>query len=150
MRKAFHRSINRWDSCKSLILIDKRLEVLQENKREKRKYTKKDVTYWDDGGKSDVVKKYPRISLPASSNQTLEDAAIPVDVSHCSNMENHLPNANHTPNDTQHNYTNDSLKIMTVTQLRGILNRLTGDPVNKRIRKAILIDNILLCGTHMH
>lgn len=61
-RRAFHRKINRWDACHSLLLVEKRREVLQHKKRTKRQYEKTDKAHWEEGGKSAVIQKIPRIS----------------------------------------------------------------------------------------
>lgn len=59
----FHRKINRWDACTSLLLVEKHQESLQDYERQPRKYFKKDQAFWCSGGKQEVAKKYPRISL---------------------------------------------------------------------------------------
>lgn len=43
-RRFFHRKINRWDACTSLLLVEKR------------------TNFWCDGGKQESAKKVPRIS----------------------------------------------------------------------------------------
>ena len=57
MRRYFHRKCNRWDSCKQILLVEKREERLEDYCRKKRPYEKKDTTYWLDGGKSAVARK---------------------------------------------------------------------------------------------
>lgn len=143
MRKAFHRSINRWDACKSLIVIDKRLEVLHENKRCKRKYEKANSSFWE-GGKAAIVRNLPRISLPEKSpypsNQVPEPATERTNAAN--QNENSPPSA--LP------YSQEQLQRMTVLQLRQILVDTTTEPVNKRSRKPMLIDSILeLNRTHL-
>jgi hypothetical protein len=61
-RRYFHRKMNRGDACYSLLLVEKRRETLQELKRNKRLYYKRNTAHWEDGGKSEVVRKIPRIS----------------------------------------------------------------------------------------
>lgn len=62
-RRYFHRKMNRWDACTSLLLVEKRQETLQEFQRQPRQYLKRDHAFWCSGGKQEVAKKYPRISL---------------------------------------------------------------------------------------
>ena len=62
-RRYFHRKINRWDACNSLLLVEKHQEVLQEYERQPRKYLKKDHAFWCQGGKQEAAKKCPRISV---------------------------------------------------------------------------------------
>ncbi|XP_078347604.1 uncharacterized protein LOC144632757 [Oculina patagonica] len=62
-RRYFHRKINRWDACNSLLLVEKRQEMLQDYERQPRKYFKKDNAFWLHGGKQEVARKYPRISV---------------------------------------------------------------------------------------
>lgn len=62
MRRFFHRKINRWDASTSVLLVEKRQEVLEEHERQPRKYIKKDEAFWYNGGKQQVAKNYPRIS----------------------------------------------------------------------------------------
>lgn len=57
MRRYFHRKCNRWDSCRQILLVEKREEQLEEYSRQKRRYEKKDTAYWLDGGKSAVARK---------------------------------------------------------------------------------------------
>ncbi|KXJ08155.1 hypothetical protein AC249_AIPGENE23436 [Exaiptasia diaphana] len=113
------RSINRWDACKSLIVIDKRLEVLSENKRKKRQYTKRNLSFWEDGGKATVVHNYPRVSIPTKETNT-EDMQPPDE-----NTEVSHPT-----------YTEDQLQKQTVVQLRHILKDLSEEPISKRARKS--------------
>ena len=61
-RRYFHRKINRWDACQSLLLVEKRRESLQEYGRGKRCYVKRDTHHLAEGGKSEVIRKIPRIS----------------------------------------------------------------------------------------
>ena len=62
-RRYFHRKINRWDACSSLLLVEKRQETLQEYERQPRKYFKQDHAFWCQGGKQEAAKKFPRISV---------------------------------------------------------------------------------------
>lgn len=49
MRKYFHRKCNRWDSCKQILLVEKRLENLDHEgcARKHRKYEKCNSSYWE-------------------------------------------------------------------------------------------------------
>jgi hypothetical protein len=62
VRRNFHRKINRWDACGSLMRIERRQEMLVPYAREKRPYEKKDAAHWDNGGNQAAVAKFPRIS----------------------------------------------------------------------------------------
>jgi len=62
VRRNFHRKINRWDPCASLLTVEKRQEDLLQSQREKGSYTKTNTQHWDEGGKSDATKKFLRIS----------------------------------------------------------------------------------------
>jgi len=136
MRKSFHQSINRWDACKSLLLIDKRQEVLQSNTREKRPYNKTDASFWHDGGKSDVSKKYKRISWP-------NEITLPTE-----NTEEMDENSLSSGVSTQvAGYTHMSLSKLTRSRLREVLKDITGGAVNVKTRKEILIDSILTAQT---
>lgn len=57
MRKYFQRKCNWWDSCRQILLVEKRIEVLQYEgcAREDRSYQKRDISYWEQG-KSLVAK----------------------------------------------------------------------------------------------
>ena len=66
-RLYFHRKINRWDACTSLLLVEKSQETLQEHQRQPRNYLKRDEAFWFNGGKKEGAKKYPRISVPVIS-----------------------------------------------------------------------------------
>ena len=59
----FRRKINWWDACTSLLLVEKHQESLQDYERQPYKYFKKDQAFWRSGGKQEVAKKYPPISL---------------------------------------------------------------------------------------
>lgn len=65
----FHRKINKWDACTSLLLVEERQEIVSEYERQPRKYFKQDDAFWFSGGKQDVAKKFPRISLPETPAQ---------------------------------------------------------------------------------
>lgn len=57
MRRFFHRKCNRWDSCRQILLVEKREEVPEDFSRRKRPYDKRDTNYWFDGGKSAALQK---------------------------------------------------------------------------------------------
>ena len=57
MRRYFHQKSNRWDSCRQILLVEKREEVLDDFSRRKRPYDKRDTNYWFEGGKSAIAKK---------------------------------------------------------------------------------------------
>lgn len=62
VRKNFHRKINRWDACGSLLKIEQRQEMLAPHQREKRSYQKQNADHWEHGGKQAAAAKFPRIS----------------------------------------------------------------------------------------
>ena len=62
-RRFFHRKINRWDACTSLLLVEKRQEELKCCQRQTRGYVKRNLDFWYEGGKQDSAKKVPRISM---------------------------------------------------------------------------------------
>ena len=62
VKRNFHRKINRWGACGSLMKIERRQEMLVPYAREKRSYQKKDAAHWENGGKQAAVAKFPRIS----------------------------------------------------------------------------------------
>ena len=67
-RRYFHRKINRWYAFTSLLLVKIRQEILSEYERQPRKYWQDDA-FWFSGGKQEVAKKLPRISLPETPAQ---------------------------------------------------------------------------------
>ena len=60
---------NRWDACKSMIQVEKRLNELEDSGfcRQKRKYEKIDKEYWDCTKKADQDHHYKRTSCVASN-----------------------------------------------------------------------------------
>ena len=42
MRRYFHQKCNRWDSCRQILLVEKRQEVLEDFSRKKRPYDKRE------------------------------------------------------------------------------------------------------------
>ena len=62
VRRNFHRKINQWDACGSLMRIERCQEMVGPYAREKRPYERKDVAHCDNGGKQMAVAKFPRIS----------------------------------------------------------------------------------------
>lgn len=129
-RRYFHRKINRWDACTSLLLVEKRQETLQEHQRQPRNYLKRDEAFWFNGGKKEGAKKYPRISVPVIS----EDPVI-ID-------------AQPTPAPTSKRVLDQSekeLKKLKVTELVCLLTEIVGYQPNlpKKTRKADLLSKIL-------
>ena len=120
-RRIFHQKINKWDACSSIMQVDKRQHTLEHCKREKRKYVKKDQTYWEDGGKKEVIAKIPRIT---QGHQTEDDIEI-------------------TPVSVSTGYTRESLQSKTLQQLKDIYQEATGKTPAKKTRKADIIDKIL-------
>lgn len=50
VRRNFHRKINRWDPCASLLTVEKQQEDLLQSQREKCSYTKANAQHWEEGG----------------------------------------------------------------------------------------------------
>jgi len=101
--------------------------------RQKRKYEKKKTSFWFEGGKAQVVKNFPRIST--LSNLEKERSRDP--------FNDHIE-TNHTETNPRHEaYQQEDLKQKTVKSLRDILFNLTGEPVQNKSKKSILIDSIL-------
>lgn len=71
-RRYFHRKINRWDACTSLRLVEKRQEALRCYQREMRAYTKRNASFWYEGGKLEAAEKVPRISAVEVHQMTHE------------------------------------------------------------------------------
>lgn len=74
-RRYFHRKINRWDACTSLLLVEKRQEALRCRDRQPRVYKKVNTCFWFEGGKQESAKKVPRISLGECAEQ--DDGKMP-------------------------------------------------------------------------
>lgn len=55
-RRFFHSKINKWDTCKDLLVVEK----LENTKRTPRKYVKKSQAFWCNGGKQAVARSVKR------------------------------------------------------------------------------------------
>jgi len=133
-RRYFHRKINRWDACTSLLLVEKRQEALHEHQRQPRKYLKRDEAFWFNGGKKEGAKKYPRISLPViSEDPVIVDAQL-------------------TPAPTSKRVLDRSekeLKKLKLTELVCLLTEIVGYQPNlpKKPRKPDVLSKILDVAT---
>ena len=79
----FHRKINRWDACTSLLLVEKRQEFLRCRDRQPRVYTKVNTSFWFEGGKQESAKKVPRISLRECTEQEMPQVPAASAAEHC-------------------------------------------------------------------
>ena len=68
-RRYFHRRINKWDTCKSLLMVEKREEELEPWKRTARQYTKRDTRFWHEGEKQESARKFPRLSIEQDDDE---------------------------------------------------------------------------------
>lgn len=59
IRCYFHNKINHWDACRSLLLVEKRQECLQECRRLPRAYNKRNHQFFNEGGKQQAAQKFP-------------------------------------------------------------------------------------------
>lgn len=73
----FHRKIDRWDACTNLLLVEKRQESLLAHQRKPRQYLKRDATFWNNGGKEEVAKKYPKISEGTATEEPSRNVHVP-------------------------------------------------------------------------
>ena len=120
-RRFFHRKINRWEACKSLLLVEKRQEALRCYKREPRHYQKRDTQFWFEGGKRNAI------------NQHRSAAALPPPVIQ--------PVA--APNSTEITYSEQELRKKKVGELKVIAEDLLGYQLGSKPLKKDLITQIL-------
>ena len=127
-RRFFHRKINRWDACTSLLLVEKRQEALKCCQRQSRSYVKRDTNFWCDGGKQESAKKVPRIS---AVEKPREDVLT-------------TPNATEDPQKKTITQSVDELKKLKIGDLIQLLNELIGHKPSlpKKPRKPDLISKI--------
>ena len=64
-RRYFYTKINRWDSAKDLLLVEKRQEALKDCERVKRGYVKRKESFWMEGGKQQAAKKVVSVNVNA-------------------------------------------------------------------------------------
>ena len=115
-RRYFYTKINRWDSAKDLLLVEKRQEALKDCERVKRGYVKRKESFWMEGGKQQAAKKVVRVSTSTPE----------------------FPNTT-TPHQQ---YTLAELKKMKATELLVLLFQ-QGRVFNKRTRKQVSINAYL-------
>ena len=111
-RRYFYTKINRWDSAKDLLLVEKRQEALKDCERVNRGYVKRKESFWMEGGKQQAAKKVVRVSTSTPE----------------------FPNTT-TPHQQ---YTLAELKKMKATELLVLLSQ-QGRVFNKRTRKQVSI-----------
>ena len=120
-RRFFHSKINKWDTCKDLLVVEKLLQKLENTKRTPRKYVKKSEAFWCNGGKQAVARSVKR--------KAVEDLPPPP-----------LPSPPTAGETELLNY--ETMMAMTVTTLAKKLSELQGKKIGKR-SKAQLIQQIL-------
>lgn len=129
-RRFFQRKINKWDTCKDLLIVEKRMEKLKDSRRVPRTYEKRKKEFWEEGGKQAAVEKHKNKisknmpSLPPPVLQLQHDD----DIGHSSCPAEELSQV--------------SLSQKTVKFLTERLALLTGKSVRKR-KKVDLIKEIL-------
>ena len=69
----FHRKINKWDTCRDLLIVEKHLEKLQEHKRTPSPYQKKDDTFWIGGGKEEAARVQREKSLEGQLDKNWQE-----------------------------------------------------------------------------
>ena len=72
-RRYFHRKINKWDTCRDLLIVEKHLEKLQEHKRTPSPYQKKDDTFWIGGGKEEAARVQREKSLEGQLDKNWQE-----------------------------------------------------------------------------
>ena len=120
-RRYFHRRINKWDTCKSLLMVEKREEELEPWKKTARQYTKRDTKFWQEGGKQESARKVPRLSANTEDDDDLQTQMSP----------------QHSENE---------LRTMKVPQLRDILEVELRLSVGRGKRKQQLTE--MICQFH--
>jgi len=135
MRKYFQRKCNRWDSCRQILLVEKRMEVLEHEGcvREHRSYQKRDISYWEQG-KSLVAKNAVR-NFTAEASQTL--STHQVDVQSEGNSDSIASNSCHQNSES---YTLSDLKKLQKRDLAAIFQMKLGKPPLKKQKVDIISD----------
>lgn len=139
MRKSFQRKCNRWDSCRQILLVEKRIEVLEHEgcAREHRKYQKRDISYWEQG-KSLVAKNAVK-NFIAEASQALstQPSLLP---SGCQNSCTSTSIANNSCHQNSECYTLSDLKKLQKRELAAIFQIKLGKPPLKKKRVDIISD----------
>lgn len=134
MRKYFQRKCNRWDSCRQILLVEKRMEVLEHEGcvREHRSYQKRDITYWEQG-KSLVAKNAVK-NFTQEAPHTLSTQQVDVQESQQleGNSDSIASNSSHQNNDI---YTLSDLKKLHKKELAAIFKMKSGEPPLKKKKK---------------
>ena len=126
-RRYFHSKINRWDACKSLLLVEKRQEALCSYERQARPYLKRDIPFWYEGGKRNAIQAYRQAA-----------AAPPAPA---------LPSPVPTnPTQALTSWTETDLRKKKVPELKCLLEELLGHPVpTKPLKKTLIADILAVC-----
>lgn len=105
-------------------MVEKREEELEPWRRTARQYTKRDTRFWNEGGKRESVRKFPRLteSTDQDDHQQTSTQMPPVQ------------------------YSKRELKSMKVPQLRDILEVELGQSVGRGKRRQELIE--MICQFH--
>ena len=119
LRRNFHRKINRFDACASLLQIEKRQEKLSHLQRQKRPYIFSDVEFWEEGGRQEAMRKIARIST--AEPYYLEQPSTEMSV-----------------------FNKDELMKKSIKDLEVMLKELQPEvPVRRKQRKADLVQKIM-------
>lgn len=139
MRKYFQRKCNRWDSCRQILLVEKRMEVLEHEgcAREHRSYQKKDISYWEQG-KSLVAKNAVK-NFIAEASQTLSTQQVHVQESRQPEGDSDSI-ASNSCHQSSESYTLSDLKKLQKRELAAIIQMKLGKPPLKKKKVDIISD----------
>ena len=117
-RRFFIHKINKWDTCRDLVVVEKRLESLQDERRVPRHYRKANEAYWCNGGKQAAA-----ANLKRKAHEQGPPPPPP-------------------PSPAVNGLTETALSRMTVTALSKLVAELQGRKIGK-YTKRVLINQIL-------
>lgn len=140
MRKYFQRKCNRWDSCRQILLVEKRMEVLEHEgcAREHRSYQKRDITYWEQG-KSLVAKNAVK-NFTASHTLFTQQVDVQESQQPEGNSDSTASNSSHQNNES---YTLSDLKKLRKKELAAIFEMKLGEPPSKKNKRVDIISDIM-------
>lgn len=139
MRKYFQRKCNRWDSCRQILLVEKRMEVLEHEgcAREHRSYQKKDISYWEQG--KSVVAKNAVKKFTAEASEILSTQQVDVQESRQPEGNSDLIASNISYQNSE-SYTLSDLKKLRKRELDSIFQMKLGKPPLKKKKVDIISD----------
>ena len=134
MCKYFQRKCNRWDSCRQILLVEKRMEVLEHEgcAREHRSYQKKDIFYWEQG-KSLVARNAVK-NFTAEGMQTLSSQQVDAQGSQQPEGNSNSIAGNSCHQNSQ-SYILSDLKKLQKKELAAIFELKLGEPPLKRKKR---------------